>query len=419
MFWISSAILFILAALFVLVPIWRNNKNSALQQLTLRKNANIALFQQRRDELESELSVGTLDQNQFNALLLELQQSLLSDVSGDEQTHVPEQGKKQESSKSSRKFSSAIAIPILLVILIPVLAYSLYERWGYLDEVQLMGLFERTVNNAGDVTEAQALIVELGGIVQQQDDLPWAWYFLAENFASLGMFAEAEIAYMQSATRMDDTPEKALVLGRVALAKYINSDLSMTPDILEVVEQARAINPNENSILQLLAADAEQRQDYRAAIEYWRLLIQTNPNSEQAQALRSNIAAAQAMLSEGNADVAAGPAIDVNLSLGEGLNLDPNLRVFIAARNAERQGMPPLAASSIDVGSLPTTIRLDSSNAVGAFNLASAETIYISALVSFSGSANPQTGDYRVVSENITPNGQHAALTLVIDQRIP
>ena len=105
--------------------------------------------------------------------------------------------------------------------------------------------------------------------------------------------------------------------------------------------------------------------------------------------------------------------------VGEGLNLDPNLRVFIAARNAERQGMPPLAASSIDVGSLPTTIRLDSSNAVGAFNLASAETIYISALVSFSGSANPQTGDYRVVSENITPNGQHAALTLVIDQRIP
>lgn len=135
--------------------------------------------------------------------------------------------------------------------------------------------------------------------------------------------------------------------------------------------------------------------------------------------MRSNIAAAQAMMAEGSDDVATGPAIDVNLSLGEGLELDPNLRVFVAARNAEREGMPPLAATSLDVGSLPATIRLDSSDAVGAFNLASAETIYISALVSYSGSANPQTGDYRVVSENITPNGQHAVLSLVIDQRVP
>ena len=418
MFWTFSALLFILASLFVLIPIWRNKRNSDSSEEALRKSANISLFHERRNELESELALGRLDQDQFDILLKELQQSLLTDVSNEQSSFDSKSGNRLKSDVSSSNKSISIAIPVFLVLLIPVVAYGLYARWGFLDDVQLMGLFERTVNNADDAEEARALIVELGSIVQQQDDLPWAWYFLAENFSSLGMFTEAEIAYVQSASRMEDSPEKALVLGRIALAKYINADLSITPEVQEIIDQARAINPNENSTLQLLAADAEQRQDYQAAIGYWRLLIQGDPNSQQSQALRESIAAAQALLGEGD-EVAVGPAIDVNLSLAEGIELDPDLRIFVAARNSAAQGMPPLAATSLNVGSLPATIRLDNSDAVGSFNLASAETIYISALVSFSGSASPQSGDYRVVSDNITPNGQHAVLSLVIEQQIP
>ena len=402
----------------MLLPFWRNNKNIAFEEQTLRKNANIALFQERSNDLESELALGNLDQAQFDALKLELQQSLLADVSADEQQATATGAAKRKSSESRSGFSASTAIPYVLVILLPLVAYALYDRWGYLEDVQLMGLFQRTVNNVDNVQEAQTLIVELGEIVQENSELPWAWYFLAENFASLGMFNEAEIAYQQSASKLEESPEKALVLGRVALAKYINADLQMTPDIMQVIETAREINPNEISILQLLASDAEQNQDYQAAIEYWRLLIQSNPNSEQAQALRANIAAAQALMEGDGQEVASGPAIDVSLTLADGIELDPNLRIFIAARNAEREGMPPLAALSLNVADLPTTVRLDNSAAVGAFNLSSAETIYVSALVSFTGSANPQSGDYRVVSDSFSPNGQHAIIELVIDERI-
>jgi len=418
LFWIFTIVLFLLAAVFVLAPLWRNTHSEEAEQILLRKNANIALFQERSSELESELAVGTLDQTEFDALLLELQQSLLADVSPDAAATATADTKKKPAA-GVRKFSAITVIPLLFVMLIPVLAYTLYDRWGYIDDVELMELFQRTVNNVDDQQEAQSLIVELGTIVQTQQDKPWAWYFLAENFASLGMFNEAEIAYQQSADRMDDTPERALVLGRVALVKYINADLQMSPEIMEVIGQARAINPNEVSVLQLLAADAEQRQDYRAAIDYWRLLIQSNPNSEQAQALRTNIAAAQSLLANDGQEVAAGPVIDVTVSLGEGVELDENLRVFIAARNAERDGMPPLAAQVLTVGELPTSVRLDNNSAVGAFNLSSAETINISALVSFTGSANPQRGDYRVVSENFAHNGQHAVIELVLEDRVP
>lgn len=417
-----------LAALFVLVPLWLKSKSISVVGDELRKDQNIALFQERNDELEAELVAGNLDQEQFGALLVELQQSLLADVTEDRMTRdtgpkLASAGKTGKNSKASATVTepSGLAfklIPLCLTLLMPLLVYGLYNQWGYIEDVELMGLFQRTVDNSGDPQEAQSLVVSLGQIVQADDDKPWAWYFLAENFANLSMFTEAEIAYQQSADRLQDTPEKALVLGRVALAKYINSNLEFTPEIFEVIEQARAINPNEISALQLLAADAEQRQDYPSAISYWRLLIQSNPNSEQAQTLRANIAAAQQLMSQDGQDIAVGPVIEVNLSIAEGIELAADQRVFIAVRNAEREGMPPVAAVDLVVASLPTSIRLDNSSAVGPNNLSSAEVVYVSALVSFAGVAVPQSGDYRVVSENITHNGQHTVIDLVLADRV-
>jgi len=410
LFWILTAFLTVIAALFVLVPLWRSSHATAFEEKSIRKNANIALFNERRDELESELTLGNLEQSQFESLVLELQQNLLSDI--DQEESQPPVKEKQIS-----KSKLILALPLAMLLAMPVLAYSLYINWGYIDDVQLMGFFQRTVNNIDDPEESQSLIVSLGQVVQADEEQPWAWYFLAENFASIGMFNEAEIAYVQSSERMEEGPEKALVLGRVALAKYINSEFQFTPEILEIVEQARAINPSEISILQLLAADAEERQDYEAAIEYWRLLIQANPNSEQAELLRQNIAAAQQLIS-GDA-AGGGPVVEVNVSVAEGIEFEEDLIVFIAARNAEREGMPPLAAVRVNLSMLPTTIRLTDASAVGPFNLSSAESITVSALISTTGAANPVSGDYRVVSEAFEHGGELTTIELLIADQVP
>lgn len=414
-FWLITIFLFVLASLFVLVPLWLRSRTASFATDTQRKNLNLALFHERSNELESELATGALEQEQFDGLMLELQQSLLDDVSNAD-TRQSDSGKRGNQLLAN-------TLPILLALLIPVLAYGLYEKWGYAADVELMDLFQRTADNTDDIEETQSLIVSLGEAVREHEaagneDRPWAWYFLAENFAALGMFAEAEIAYRRSAEGMQDTPEKALVLGRVAMAQYILAEFQFTEEIVEIVEQARAINPGEISILQLLALDAEARKDYRAAIEYWRRLIQSNPNSEQVQLLRSNVAAAQQILLGEGEDVDAGPVVEINLMLADGIELDADLRVFVAARNAEREGMPPLAATDLTVGMLPTTIRLDNSFQVGPFNLSSAESIYLSALVSFSGTATPSRGDYRVVSQTFAHNGQHAVIDLVISEQV-
>ncbi len=419
MFWLLTICLFIAAALFVVVPLWSANRGGAQESIQLRKAANIALFHERNDEFEAELAEGNLDQSQFDALILELQQGLLADVDSASQAAAPEPAKTKP--KQSQLRGSGIirnVIPLALVLFMSVLAYSLYNQWGYIDDVELMDLFRRTVNNTVDIEETRSLIVSLGEVVQADADKEWAWYFLAENFANLNMFSEAQIAYRQAANRIEEGPEKALILGRVALAMYITAGLEFTPGILEVVEEARALNPNEISILQLLAADADQRQDYKSAIAYWRLLIQASPSSEQARLLRESIAAAQILMADSGQDVDAGPVVEVTLTLFEGIELDPNLRVFIAVRNAQREGLPPLAATQLRVADLPATIRLDNASAVGPFNLSSADTVFVSALVSFAGTANPSTGDYRVVSENFVHNGQHAVIDLVLSERV-
>lgn len=403
----------------MLVPLWLRSRSLNYVGVALRRDANIALFHERRDELEADFTAGNIDQLSYDALVLELQQSLLIDVSSDDDIEVASGASDKTRNNKPVLFRFAVLVPVVFTLLIPLAAYILYERWGYLDEVALTDLYARTINNQDDVEEAKALIISLGQAAQENPDQPWPLYFLGENFANVGMFEEASRSYEMAAEQLDDTPDKALVLGRVALSQYILAEFKITPEVLAVVEEARAINPSEISILQLLAADAEQREDYTAAIQYWRLLIQSSPNSQQAQSLRTNIAAAQMILERDNPELAQGPSISVRLSLAEGLDLPANLRVFIAARNAAQEGLPPLAAVAITVGELPGVIRLDNSSAVGPFNLSSAETVFVSALVSYAGVASPSAGDYRVVSQNFSPNGQNAEIELVLADPVP
>ncbi len=428
MFWFFSFCLLTLAVLFVLVPLLRQG-SSAPEQESLRTATNLSLFEEREGELNAELAAGNLEQEQFDTLLLELQQSLLADVPEQDRDHrtaansrAAKNSKKQTTAgpRARGSFGVKLLLPICCVALLPVFAYLAYDEWGYIGDVELMDLFQRTVDNVDDAEEAQRLIYSLGEVVQRDPARTWAHYFLAENLSSLGLFEQAESFYESAAELLDDNPDKAAVLSRVAMMKYINAEFELTPEVRAVIDQARAINPNEFTLLQLLSADAERNRDYSTAIQYWRLMIQANPNSQMAQDLRSRIATAQLFLGQQEPGAEAGPSVEVALSLGVGLQLNEDLRVFVAVRNAAREGLPPLAVTELRVADLPLTVSLDdSSSMVPAFNLSSADQIYVSALVSFAGDATPNTGDYRVVSDTIELSDGPAQVELVIADQVP
>ncbi|MDC1231824.1 c-type cytochrome biogenesis protein CcmI [Gammaproteobacteria bacterium] len=407
LFWTLAALLAVMAIAFFVIPFYRANGGDEEAVGSVQRSENLLLFAERESELAEDLAAGEIDSEEHATLLRELQQSLLDDVQDTRPKRAP-------IAISSRGW----LVIGLIAVSLPAVSVTLYQRWGFIDDVQVMGLFQESLAAQGDVAAASALVTELGELVKNGSENPWIWYFLGENFATIGRFNEAEISYRQAAERLSGQPEEALVLGRAALALYIKSEFRFTPELNALIEQAQAINPNEIAVIQLLAADAQNRGDYAAAIANWRILIQLDPNSPEAQALRGEIANAQRLLREESGEEIVGPEIEVRLALAEGLSLDPNLRVFVAVRSAEREGMPPLAAVGLSVADLPTTISLDNSSQVGPFNLSSADLVRVSALVSLNGTANPSRGDYRVVSDDFAHNGQHAIVTLTISDEV-
>ena len=407
LFWTLAALLAVMAIAFFVIPFYRANGGDEEAVGSVQRSENLLLFAERESELAEDLAAGEIDSEEHATLLRELQQSLLDDVQDTRPKRAP-------IAISSRGW----LVIGLIAVSLPAVSVTLYQRWGFIDDVQVMGLFQESLAAQGDVAAASALVTELGELVKNGSENPWVWYFLGENFATIGRFNEAEISYRQAAERLSGQPEEALVLGRAALALYIKSEFRFTPELNALIEQAQAINPNEIAVIQLLAADAQNRGDYAAAIANWRILIQLDPNSPEAQALRGEIDNAQRLLREESGEEIVGPEIEVRLALAEGLSLDPNLRVFVAVRSAEREGMPPLAAVGLSVADLPTTISLDNSSQVGPFNLSSADLVRVSALVSLNGTANPSRGDYRVVSDDFAHNGQHAIVTLTISDEV-
>lgn len=409
LFWIFCVLLALLAAGFIAVPLWRAGRGTAAAGETDRIQANIALFRERKQELEAEFAAGDLEQDQLDALLLELQKSLLIDV------EAVEQPRRTTDSETLSWRSGVFLAPLVLMLLLPLAAWLMYQQWGQLDDVELMDQFQRTVQNENDPEVARELVLSLGQIVQEDPERPWAWYFLGENLSTLGMFDVANSAYRQAAGRLTNDAEKALALGRAVLTAYIMEQLRITPEIQELIDETLELNPDEPNVLQLLASNAQERQDYDAAIGYWRRLSQLNPNSQMA---RQSIAELQ-RLRDGTDTATGGPAIEVTVSIAGSLQLDPRLRVFIAARNALVDGMPPLAVAALTVADLPAQVRLDDSLAVGPFNLSSAESVYVSALVSQAGTANRASGDYFAESEAFSLASPPESLELVISEIVP
>lgn len=413
LFWLLSGALILLAAAFVAVPLWRARRGKADTGGTGRAEANVALFRERKQELEADHAAGEIDREELDALLIELQKSLLTDVEPAEQSEQASALKTSGREPFSWR-SPALFAPLALVLLLPVAAWLMYQQWGQLEDVELMDQFQRTVQNENDAETARDLVLSLGQVVQENPERPWAWYFLGENLSTLGMFDVANSAYRQAAERLSEDDEKALALGRVVLTAYIMEELRITPEVQELIDSTLDLNPDEPNVLQLLASDAREREDYDAAIGYWRRLSQLNPDSQTA---RQNIADLQRLRAGGA--TSDGPAIEVAVSIAGDLPLAPQLRVFVSARNAQVDGMPPLAVADLSVADLPARIRLDDSLAVGPFNLSSAESVYVSALISQAGTANRASGDYFAESEAFSLANPPQPVELEISEIVP
>jgi len=418
LFWYFAAALLILAALFVLVPLWKFH-HSGESSRARRERTNLLIFKERIAELEADLAAGNLEQESFDALQHELERSLLSDVESPADTRADA----QQGSSSWR--STPRLVPLVLLLIIIPLSIYLYRTWGFQDELALAELFERTRESADDPQEARELIFSLGEIITKDQERGrengWAWYFMAQNLVNLAQFPQASMALERASESIEEPQDRVVVLSQYAFLEYMLAEQQLTDKVQGIIEQTQRLDPNQLLILQILGMDAEQRADYQSAITYWRRMLQLTPPGEESQLLQGMIANAQQQLtvSERQESVAGdGPRIEVEVSIAPGLDLDPNTRVFVSALELNGRGQP-LAAEVLTVGDLPTTVTLDNGDAVGPFNISSAEMIYIVATASSSGSANVQSGDYQNRTEGFAHSNQDAVIRVQISDVVP
>jgi cytochrome c-type biogenesis protein CcmH len=412
LFWIASVLLIVMAAAFVLFPLWRHH----LWQQSLggsdRNAANLVIFDERLHELETELAEGVLDQAQFDALKTELERSLLSDVS--------DVDVEQRAQTPMTWFSASRLVPLLVLLAMVPASFIFYEMWGFRDDLHFRELVERHREAQGDPQQARDLIFAFGAVIERDAENGWAWYFMGRSLADLGQIEEAAMALGRAAPFIENEEDRAVVLGQYAQLEYMVADRQITPQVQDIINRAQRLNPFEQSVLQLLSTDAWIREDYQSAITYWQQLLTLNPSPDDREFLQSAIAQARDMLAERGDTVEqiSGPVLQIELALAPGLELTPDTRVFVSAQASDRPG-PPLAATVLSVGQLPTTITLSAADAVGPDNLGSAEEVMVVATASLSGTANVQSGDYQGRILNVRHEGGKVELSLLIGDEVP
>ena len=412
LFWYYAVALLLVATLFVIVPLWKYHRSGESSRAQ-RERTNLFIFKERLAELESELALGNLEAEDFKQLKEELERSLLSDVQS-------AQGNAEDPAENTPWLSFSKLVPLALLLVIIPASYAIYRTWGFQDELALAQLYDRTRASAEYPEQARDLVFSLGAIIEEDRENGWAWYFMAQNLVNLSQFPQASMALERAGEFLEQDQDRVVVLSQHAFLEYMLAEQQLTDKVQDIIDRTQRIDPNQLLILQILGMDAEQRSDYQSAITYWRRMLQLTPPGQEAELLRGMIANAQQQLTAAerqNAVAGDGPSIDVEVSLAAGIDLPADTRVFVSALEVNGRGQP-LAAELLTVGDLPTTITLDNTDAVGPFNISSAEMIYVVATASSSGTANVQAGDYQSRTEGFAHSNQHAIIRVEIADQV-
>ncbi|KTB76076.1 cytochrome C [Pseudomonas syringae pv. syringae PD2774] len=391
-FWTATGLLLLVALSFLLIPLLRGHR---AQREEDRTALNVALYQERLNELQVQQEQGVLSVAQLQAARAEAARELLADTEGAEPDRTSRLGK-----------------PLLLLaaLLVPILGLAGYLQLGASDRVELSREFARPPTSLADMTQ------RLERSVQAQPDSAENLYFLARSYMAQNRPGDAAQMFERSVALAGRQPE---LLGQWAQALYFASDKHFTPQVQALTDEALQADPREVTSLGLLGIAAFETQRYQAAVDYWTRLLAALPADDASRsALEGGIARARENLAKRPADAAPAPAvkaksIKIHVELAAALQgkVRPNDSVFIFAR-AINGPAAPLAVKRITVADLPADVELSDSDAMmPQLNLSNFAQVQLVARVSRAG--QPTTGEWVGRSQPLaSDSGVQQALTI-------
>ncbi|WP_440058241.1 c-type cytochrome biogenesis protein CcmI [Pseudomonas fragariae (ex Marin et al. 2024)] len=370
-FWMATGLLLVVALSFLLIPLLRGHR---AQREEDRTALNVALYQERLNELQVQQEQGVLSVMQLQAARAEAARELLADTEGAEPDRTSRLGK---------------PLLVLAALLVPVLGLAGYLQLGASDRVELSREFARPPTSLADMTQ------RLERSVQAQPDSAENLYFLARSYMAQNRPGDAAQMFERSVALAGRQPE---LLGQWAQALYFASDKHFTPQVQALTDEALQADPREVTSLGLLGIAAFETQRYQAAVDYWTRLLAALPADDASRsALEGGIARARDNLAKRAADAAPAvkaKSIKIHVELAAALQgkVRPNDSVFIFAR-AIHGPAAPLAVKRITVADLPAEVELSDADAMmPQLNLSNFAQVQLVARVSRAG--QPTTGEW-------------------------
>lgn len=322
-------------------------------------------------------------------------------------------------------------LSLVLAFVLPLSAIGVYAIVGTPAAV------DPSVRKAPPKMSVNQAITELEKRLAKKPDDLQGWLLLARSYTLKKQPTKARDAYTRALKLAPDNAD--------IMVAWVQADSMARPDHLikgaarNRLKQALQINPHDQRGLWLMGISNYQAGHFvDAALTWRRLLVLLTPDSDIANSVTRQIAMANARAAgktqaeaeallkpqqatnEAHSSAAAGSAkivvkVSLSPSLKNQVQADDTLFIYAHAAN----GSPmPLAITRLKASALPATVTL--TNAMGmtaGHDLASASEVTLTARISRSGQAAPQTGDLEGEAGPLQV-GPRATARVVIDRTL-
>lgn len=423
-FWLLAVALLILALGFIAWPLF-SRRSSGGRARDLR-DQNLLAYRSRMTELDEEYKAGNLDDENYRQLRDELAGSMLDDV--------PEAQQPLPSRAAGAGRKGAVVVVLASLIVVPAVSLYLYQQWGALDRVEeFLAMQEIPATEGERAKRMDELTAQLRARLEANPDNAEGWTMLARTYMRLEQYQDAAWAFKRLADVAGGTPQnRATAWGMAAQASYFASEGEFTEEVKGAIDQARQLNPDEINSLGLLGIRAFGAERYEAAIGFWERITEVAPQHPQLESIREGIRTAYQRLGQEPPQTwaqaestesagSAGVTLEVELADAFAGEVPADAVVYVFAREANSQGGPPLAVARLSPSQLPTRLRLDDRNAMGAGStLSDASQVRVTARISRSGTPASRPGDWEGTLPEpvaVSPD-QESVGVLTIDSQI-
>jgi len=336
------------------------------------------------------------------------------------------QSKKTDNSVEAKSVLTGSRVPAIIAsVALFLFSASLYLAWNKSDT----STSSRSEKMQGTTMAPEHVkaINELAARLSRNPEDGKGWGMLARTYAITGRYNEAVDAYEKAAKLIKN--DAVLLVDYADVLAMVNGK-NMKGKPLELIRQALELDPNNVKGLALIGTSAFQAGDYKQAEKHWsKLLPMLPPDSQLAKQINAGIADAQALAAgrqtppkisgektqSGNGGAQISGVVKLSPALSDKVALSDTVFVFAKAIS----GTPmPIAVIRAQVKDLPIKFVLDDSMAMmPTMKLSNHKNVTVSAKISKSGNATPQSGDLKGEISSVKVGADN--IQIIIDSVVP